>query len=84
MFIALWATFVPETYLRTMPWTGQKYIWGMQGRYFIPFALLLFVGVSTRKLSLDPERLAMLAFGLIVTVNLVAFQQISKAFYFCH
>jgi len=83
-FIALWSIDIPGTYLRTVPWTGQKDIWGMQGRYFIPFALPLFVGVSTRKLSLDPQRLTTLAFGLIVTVNLVAFQQISYAFYFCH
>ena len=81
IFVVLFIVETPNSYLSHRIVAGTGYINGVQGRYFIPVALLLLIALSNRILRV-PARIMFLAIiGLCVTSNLVGLQVVWRAYY---
>jgi uncharacterized membrane protein len=72
IFVSQYLTFTP---------IGHPYIRGIQGRYFIPLAIMLFLAINVKSLNWDSDRLFRYALPVIAITHLFAFAGIMG--YYC-
>ena len=77
IFIGMWCAEVPPDY-RDGVLHGVGHVPGVQGRYFIPFALPLLLVFSNTLLRVNRKWLLAIAAMVIVTVNAVALEEDSQ------
>lgn len=80
MLVALWCANTPQDY-RVAVLHGDGVVPGVQGRYFIPFALPLLLAFSNTRLRVNRKWLLGMAAVAVLTVNAVALQRIHSTYY---
>ncbi len=80
LFAVVWTTELPHKVIAAELDTGALLIPGMQGRYLIPFALLLLIAVSGVLTRLRVRGFSVAALALAVLMNVVALNVLWDAF----
>jgi uncharacterized membrane protein len=80
IFVGMWCAEVPPDY-RDGVLHGVGHVPGVQGRYFIPFALPLLLVFSNTLLRMNRKWLLAVAAMVIVTVNAVALEEVRSTYY---
>lgn len=79
-FIVLWVLEMTQPAYQYIE-THRALITGVQGRYFIPFALTLFLFISNNRLRWHPKLIVTACAAIIVTVDSTALVTIYRSFY---
>jgi uncharacterized membrane protein len=80
VFVGMWCAETTRAHKDAILQSGG-YIAGVQGRYFIPFALPLLLGISNGRWRVQRKWLLALAAVTILTVNAVALEKIRSTYY---
>ena len=80
VFIGMWCAEITRPHLDTVV-QGIGLVPGVQGRYFIPFALPFLLAISGFRLRVHRKWLVGIAAVTILTVNAVALQEIHSTYY---
>jgi len=76
----MWCAEITRPHIETIL-QGTGLVPGVQGRYFIPFALPLLLAISGTRLRVERKWLLAIAAVTIFTVNAVALQEIHRTYY---
>ncbi len=81
VFVMLWGFETPATYIQRDVLRGVGHVPGVQGRYFVPFALPLCLLLSNRRLRLNPRWFVGFAVAVICLGSGAAWMTIRQTFY---
>jgi hypothetical protein len=82
IFALLWAFETPQSYLATeIIGLGPRVNPGIQGRYFIPFAPILLMAISSTRLRLPSLPVVAACLGMVLIADGVALASIHRAYY---
>jgi uncharacterized membrane protein len=81
LFALLWVFETQQSYIQNEIVKGRGYIIGIQGRYFIPFALPGLLLLSCFKLRLNPAVMQALAILIVLAAGCIALARIFDAYY---